>query len=53
MASLPTNDQVPGLAEVDRIGALDDPVIRNLQITQCYHELAAVMAARMGSGANW
>lgn len=27
--------------------------MRNLQITQCYHELAAAMAARTGIHANW
>jgi hypothetical protein len=42
----------PTTADVDRIAALPDPVIRNLQITQAYHELAAAMAARV-SGANW
>src|SRR5690606_583138 len=36
-----------------RIAALADPVIRNLQITQCYHELALTMAARTGVCANW
>ncbi len=46
------SDSIPTLAEVDRIAALTDPVIRNLQITQCYHELAVAMAAR-ASGANW
>ena len=45
-------DLFPTTADVDRIAALPDPVIRNLQITQCYHELAAAMAARV-SGANW
>ena len=45
-------DLIPTLADVERIAALPDPVIRNLQITQCYHELAAAMAARV-SGANW
>ncbi len=45
-------DPIPTLAETDRIAALSDPVIRNLQITQCYHELAAPLAARV-SGANW
>ena len=43
----------PTLAEVDRIAAVADPVVRNLQITQCYAELSAVMAARTGIGANW
>ncbi|MEP7341169.1 MAG: hypothetical protein ABI977_25790 [Acidobacteriota bacterium] len=44
---------LPSVADVERISALADPVLRNLQITQCYHELSAVMAARMGLCANW
>jgi hypothetical protein len=28
-------------------------VIRNLQITQCYHELSAVLRERIGGNANW
>ena len=47
-----TSNPIPTLADVDRIAALSDPVIRNLQITQCYHDLAAVMAIRL-RGANW
>ena len=44
----------PTVAEVDRIAALDDPVLRNLQITQCYCELSRLFAARTGGGpANW
>ncbi|QQS46689.1 MAG: hypothetical protein IPM66_22825 [Acidobacteriota bacterium] len=43
----------PSVADVERIRALADPVLRNLQITQCYHELSAVMAGRTGPGANW
>ena len=43
----------PTVADVDRISALDDPVIRNLQITQCYYELSTQMAQRTGSAANW
>jgi hypothetical protein len=46
------NDPIPTTADVDRIAGLPDPVIRNLQITQCYHELAIVLAAR-ASGASW
>ena len=45
-------DSIPTTVDIDRIAALSDPVIRNLQITQCYHELAAAMAVRV-SGANW
>lgn len=43
----------PTLEEVDTIGAIADPVIRNLRITQCYHELAGAVADRMAPGANW
>jgi hypothetical protein len=43
----------PTVADVDRIAAVADPVVRNLQITQCYAELAAVMAARTPPHANW
>jgi hypothetical protein len=41
------------IAEVDRIATLSDPVLRNLQITQCYHELSFVLAKRTGPWANW
>jgi hypothetical protein len=43
----------PTVADVERITAVADPVLRNLQITQCYHELAATMAGMTGPGANW
>ena len=43
----------PTVADVDRIAAVADPVVRNLQITQCYAELSAVMLARTGPSANW
>ena len=43
----------PTIADVDRIAALADPVLRNLQITQCYHELSTAMAALTGPLANW
>jgi len=36
--------------EVGRIAGLRDPVIRNLQITECYSRLAAAVGAE---GANW
>ena len=35
--------------DVDRIAAIADPVIRNLRITQAYHELSAATAARLGA----
>jgi hypothetical protein len=45
--------QSPTVADIDAIGATTDPVIRNLRITQCYHELSAAVAERMAPGANW
>jgi hypothetical protein len=39
--------------DVDRIAAMRDPVLRNLQITQAYHALSAAAAARLGGVANW
>ena len=40
--------------DVRRIAAMTDPVLRNLEITQCYSRLAAAMAAAAGGvGANW
>jgi hypothetical protein len=44
---------VPTVTEVDAIGAIRDPVVRNLRITQCYHELSAAVAERVSPGANW
>lgn len=43
----------PGVDEVRRIAAIENPVIRNLEITDCYARLAAAFAARAGEGANW
>jgi hypothetical protein len=43
----------PSTAEVERIAALQDPVLRNLQITQCYHELSEALSRRTGLSANW
>ena len=40
----------PGVEEVEQIAGLPDPVIRNLQITECYSRLAAAVTA---DGANW
>jgi hypothetical protein len=40
----------PDVAEVERIAGLPNPVIRNLQITECYSRLAAAVEAE---GANW
>jgi hypothetical protein len=38
---------------VQRITSLADPVERNRQITQTYHELAVAVAHRLPGGANW
>ena len=38
------------LAEVDTIVAMADPVLRNLRITQCYHELSRAFADRFLAG---
>ncbi|QFZ21254.1 hypothetical protein [Saccharothrix syringae] len=43
----------PAVADVDRIAANPDPVVRNLQITHCYAELSRALAARTGGAANW
>jgi hypothetical protein len=48
-----TGDPPPGVDEVRRIGAIADPVIRNLEITQCYGRLSRAMAQRTGPCANW
>lgn len=48
-----TRSIAPTVAEVERIAALEDPVVRNLQITQCYHELAVALSALTSAGANW
>lgn len=46
-------DLPPTAEEVTRISAIADPVIRNLQITECYSRLAAAMAGRTYPCANW
>ena len=48
-----TTPAIPTISEVERIAALSDPVMRNLQITQCYHQLALGLAERTGWRANW
>jgi hypothetical protein len=47
------SDVPPTAADVDRITALGEPVVRNLQITYCYHELSLALSARTGGSANW
>jgi hypothetical protein len=43
----------PTVEEVRRIVAISSPVIRNLEITQCYGRLSVAMAERTGRCANW
>jgi hypothetical protein len=43
----------PTPKDIHRISTLDNPVIRNLQITQCYHELSSAFTSRTGKVANW
>ncbi len=38
---------------IERIAGVSDSILRNLQITQAYHELAVVMARLLPGGANW
>ncbi len=44
---------LPSVDEIDRIAQHSDPVIRNLQITQCYYEISQCVAGLMGHSANW
>ncbi|HKG43283.1 MAG TPA: hypothetical protein VKB10_03435 [Gaiellaceae bacterium] len=44
---------VPSVDDVRRIVGIENPVIRNLEITYCYSRLAAALAARCRAGANW
>lgn len=44
---------IPTTSDVERIAALSDPVLRNLHITACYHQLACALAERTGLEANW
>lgn len=48
-----TSASPPQPDDIRRIAALPDPVLRNLQITQCYHELAVAMSRLLPGGANW
>lgn len=53
MKELANRTHFPTLADVERIAALNNRAIRNLQITQCYHELSLALAGRIAPGANW
>lgn len=41
------------LEEIDIISSINDTVLRNLQITQCYSLLSQTLAIRLNEGANW
>jgi hypothetical protein len=44
---------IPTLDDVNRIASMRNAVMRNLLITQRYHELSSVLAASIGPHANW
>jgi len=43
----------PTIEDVRRISEIDDPVIRNLYITQCYYGLSQALAHWLPQSANW
>jgi hypothetical protein len=43
----------PSVSDVAAVSANGEPVLRNLQITQAYHELSVALAAHTGPTANW
>jgi len=43
----------PRVEDVERIAATDNPVIRNLEITECYADLSAAVRGRTGGAADW
>jgi hypothetical protein len=51
----PGETMAPSPDEVRAVAAIRDPALRNLRITQAYHELALELDRRVGggSGANW
>lgn len=50
---MPATTVLSTVEDVQRIKTIQDPVLRNLQITQCYHDLSAVLAGHTGPLANW
>ena len=47
------NNGMSSVADVARIAAMENPVIRNLEITECYADLSAAMRASTGGAADW
>jgi hypothetical protein len=43
----------PNPDDIQRIVAIANPIVRNLEITYCYSRLAAACTTRLGEGANW
>jgi len=43
----------PRVEDADRIAAMADPVIRNLEITECYADLSRAMRGRTAGAADW
>jgi hypothetical protein len=43
----------PSIGDIQRIVAIESPVVRNLEVTYCYSRLAAACTTRNGEGANW
>jgi hypothetical protein len=43
----------PTIDDIDRIARLDDPRLRNLEITQCYYEISQSVVRLAGFCANW
>lgn len=41
------------VGDVQRIAEITDPVVRNLNITQCYSELSKAMEELIGTNPNW
>jgi hypothetical protein len=44
---------LPRVEDADRITGISDPVIRNLNITQCYYELSHAFDLVTGTAPNW
>src|SRR3990172_1692562 len=49
----PDTAAAPTVDDVRRIARSNDPVIRNLQITQTYHDLSGAIARLTRGHANW
>jgi len=45
--------RAPNIADIARIAGTEDPVLRNLRITQCYYELSNGLRDLLGPAANW